>query len=194
MEKQTNQLNKVMKSITLIQSRLDNYDSNTTELKEKINNINYSEEFNKIMKQVEKMQKDIEEKQNMQEQIQLLLSDKMTQIQEEMEEQIQTEISKINYTEQINQINDMITNLKDSYLELSNKIRMNYDEKEEISNEKIIYMKSFKNKNKKKKKGIFSIEDNISYYELEKTATCVVPLEEKRESKSFLSIFQNAIW
>ncbi len=208
-EKQKKELNKVINSITTIKSKLDDYHSDSIQLNEKIDNLNYTEKLEKIAQQIEKQNNDypkiidkiqknyektlekINEKQNMQEQIQLLLSAKMTQIQEEMEEKIQSEIAKINYADQINQINDMVTNLKDSYLELSNMIRINGNEKEELNSEKIVDIKTLKNR--RKRKGVYSIEDNISYYDLEKTATCIVSLEAKKEGNFLTSFFQNAM-
>lgn len=63
-----------------------------------------------------------------------------------MREIIREEMTKIDYTEQIVQMNDMLTNLKDSYLELSNKIQVNNREKESANDENIIDFKNLKNR------------------------------------------------
>ncbi len=63
-----------------------------------------------------------------------------------MREIIREEMTKIDYTEQIVQMNDMLTNLKDSYLELSNKIQVNNREKESANDENIIDFKNLKSR------------------------------------------------
>ena len=110
---------------------------------------------------------------------------KIEEMQEETKKVLQQQISSIDYTEQINQMNEMIENLKDSYLELSNIIRTN--RKEKIENKNVIDIKSLKRQKtekegkakKQKNKLYYSLDEDISYNELEKTAMCIVPIKPK---------------
>lgn len=107
---------------------------------------------------------------------------KMEEMQEETKKILRQQISSIDYTEQINQMNEMIESLKDSYLELSNIIRTN--NKQEINQNNIIDLKSLKKQKntKQKTKLLYSFEEDIPYEELEKTAMYIVPIEKKYES------------
>lgn len=72
---------------------------------------------------------------------------------QEIKSMIKQEVSNIDYTQQMLQINDMLINLKDSYLELSNKINNTQIENEEIDKEEnrnIIDFKHIKSKRVKK--------------------------------------------
>ena len=99
-----------------------------------------------------------------------------------MQEEMKQEIAKIDYSDKFNQINDMIANLKDSYLELANRMRVDSIEAEKINNENIIDIKTLEHK--RKKKDVFFINDDISYSDLEKTATCVISFEESKLGNS----------
>ena len=144
-----------------------------------------NDELRKIANQLEKIQESYEKslriinkKQNTQQQIQLLLNVKISKMQEE----IKKEIAKIDYSDKFNQINDMIANLKDSYLELSNRTRVDSIKEEKIDSRNIIDIKTLKHK--KKKKDVFSINEDITYGDLEKTATCVISFEESKLGNS----------
>lgn len=72
---------------------------------------------------------------------------------QEIKSMIQQEVSNIDYTQQMLQINDMLINLKDSYLELSNKINNTHIENEDIDKEEnrnIIDFEHIKTKRVKK--------------------------------------------
>ena len=71
---------------------------------------------------------------------------------------VRHEITKVDYSDQIGEINEILTNLKDSYLELSNKINTHtiqmqeIDEAEDENSRNVIDFKALKKtKNKKKK-------------------------------------------
>ncbi len=110
---------------------------------------------------------------------------KIEEMQEETKKILQQQFSNIDYTEQISQMSEMIENLKDSYLELSNIIRTNNNE--EINPNNIIDLKSLKKQKEQKiektrKKLLYSIKEDISFEDLEKTAMCVVPITKKEEN------------
>lgn len=110
---------------------------------------------------------------------------KMEEMQEETKKILRQQISSIDYTDQINQMNEMIESLKDSYLELSNIIRTN--NKQEINQNNIIDLKSLKKQKEQKNtkqriKLQYSYKEDISFEELEKTAMYVVPIKKKDES------------
>ena len=79
----------------------------------------------------EKLLDTIKNEKNSEQEMQVLLNEKITQMQEDTQKLLQEEIIKIDYTEQIAQINEVLNNLKDSYLELSNRIRISELNKEE---------------------------------------------------------------
>ena len=184
--------------------------------KNSISEINYEEDIEKIYNKIEdtkinykntieeivdinneKLLEVLKREEKNKEQIQNLLNDKMEEIQENNKKFLQKEISNIDYTDQINQMNEMISSLKDSYLELSNIIRANsvknqytennsnsYDNKlnqnAEDTDDNIIDIKMLKKQKEqtkqKQKLKSFSINKDISYSELEETATCIIKI------------------
>lgn len=88
---------------------------------------------------------------------------------------IKQEMENIDYTKQISQINEMITALNNNYLELSNRLITNNIEEERVNNKNIIDIKLLKKQKREKKKEVFSLDEDISYEELEKTAFCIIP-------------------
>ncbi len=134
--------------------------------------------------------KDMEQEKLTKEQVESIIKQEVSNINytQDIQKMLEQEIMKVDYADQIVEINDILTNLKDSYLELSNKIKTNNEEVQEINdvddknNRNIIDFKALR-KQKNKKKKSYSIEDDILYEELERTATYVVPLEEKEEKK-----------
>lgn len=177
-------------------------------IKQEISNIDYTQDIEKIYNQIEDTKTNtsemiekvvnynkkelldmIQNKENNEQQIQAVINGKMTQMQEEIQKMLEQKIMKMNYKEQIVQMNDMLTNLKDSYLELSNKINTKNVEIDQINDIKdnqnsrnIIDFKAFKKQKNKKK--IYSIEEEILYEELEKIAAYIIPLGEKELSES----------
>lgn len=97
--------------------------------------------------------------------------------------QLQEEIAKMNYQEQINQISETLAKLNDNYLALSNQIEKQEIEEEQVLEEShgvnkgknIIDFKAFKRQRNKKK--IYSIYEDIFSEDLEQTATYVLPLD-----------------
>ena len=121
--------------------------------KNSISEINYEEDIEKIYNKIEdtkinykntieeivdinneKLLEVLKREEKNKEQIQNLLNDKMEEIQENNKKFLQREISNIDYTQQINQMNEMISSLKDSYLELSNIIRSNSIKNQYVEN------------------------------------------------------------
>ncbi len=149
------------------------------------NKLNTSEMINKVIKQnTEELLKEIKKGEDSEQAMQLLLNERIAQMQEETQNLVQQEITKINYTRQMEEMNEMLTNLKDSYLELSNKMKnneVNETAKEEVTEnpektKKIIDFRAFK-KQKNKTKKVYSIEEDISYEDLEQSAAYIIPLQ-----------------
>lgn len=122
------------------------------------------------------------------EEMQLLLSQKIEEMQEETQKALQEEIVKRDYTEQILKMNERIEDLKASYLELSNQIKLKEAEEVEIEEELPKETKKAKNiidfktlKKQKAKKMVYSIEEDIAYEDLEKTAAYVISLKVNNE-------------
>ena len=190
-------------------------------LKERISEMNYADDIENIYNKIEdtkinythtieeivdinneKLMEVLKREERNKEQIQNLLNDKIEEMQEKNKVFLKEEISNIDYTEQINQMNEMISSLKDSYLELSNIIRSNNINTQQIENDDIILnekevenddniidikmLKKQKEQTKQKQKiKSYSINEDIPYSELEKTATCIIEIKNnKRESFS----------
>ncbi len=177
-----------------------------TIIKQEMANVDYKEEINKIYSQLEETKSSTSEAINKmikrhteelihtirnqdekEETLQMVLHERMNQMQEETIKLLQQEITKMDYSKQILQINEMLINLKDSYLELTNKVRANQMEIEENNskeendkedNRNIIDFRAFKRQKNKKK--VFSIEEEISYEDLEQGAAYVIPLRTKK--------------
>lgn len=125
------------------------------------------------------------------EEMHLLLSQKIEEMQEETQRALQEEIAKRDYTEQILKMNEMLEDLKASYLELSNQMKLKEAEPEpeaKIEEELPKETKKAKNiidfktlKKQKAKKMVYSIEEDIAYEDLEKTAAYVIPLKANSE-------------
>lgn len=136
-------------------------------------------------------------------------NERMEEMQEENQKLLQQQLSNIDYTEQINNMNEMISNLKDSYLELSNIVRTKNNGEEAINHKNVIDLKSLKKQKEQRqeeqtqdqiqkltrqlKKRVFSIEEDISYEDLEKTAVCVIPIDKKDASNLAEVTYENMI-
>ena len=118
-----------------------------------------------------------------------LVNKGIQEIKSENNELLKKEISNIDYTNQINQMNEMITNLKDSYLELANIVKANNEKEEDINNEKVIYIKKLKkqregHKHIVKEKLEYKMNEDIPYEELEKTAIYKLPINTANSSSN----------
>lgn len=132
-------------------------------------------------------------------------NERMEEMQEENQKLLQQQLSNINYTEQINHMNEMISNLKDSYLELSNIVRTTSNGEQQINNENVIDLQTLKKQKEEQvqnqtqrltrqlRKRVFSIEEDISYEDLEKTAVCVIPIDKKDASNLAEVTYENMI-
>ena len=108
---------------------------------------------------------------------------------EQVQKIVKQEIQDINYTSQFNKIEEMILNLKEDYLELSNKINKeqfsnsNFDTE---NNENIININLFrKDRQTKKKKKHYSINEDIEYTDLEESAICIIPFTTNNELEEY---------
>ena len=202
--------------------------------KNSISEINYGEDIEKIYNKIEdtkinyrntieeivdinneKLLEVLKREEKNKEQIQNLLNDKMEEIQENNERFLQREISNIDYTQQINQMNEMISSLKDSYLELSNMIRANsiknqyiddkklnnntneFNQNLEDNDDNIIDIKILKKQKEqtkqRQKTKSYSINEDISYAELEETATCIIKIPKNNIENSSSQNYGNMI-
>lgn len=185
-------------------------------LKERISEVNYADDIENIYNKIEdtkmnythtieeivdinneKLMEVLKREEKNKEQIQNLLNDKIEEMQEKNKVFLKEEISNIDYTEQISQMNEMISSLKDSYLELSNIIRADNVNTQQIENDDIILsekeadiddniidikmLKKQKEQTKQKQKNkSYSINEDIPYSELEKTATCIIKIKNNK--------------
>lgn len=95
---------------------------------------------------------------------------------------VESEISKFDYNRQFDKLSEIFENLENNYKEIAEKINEQEIEKEEVlKNEKVIDINLLK-KAKQKKKRIYSIKEDISYFDLEQTAFCVIPFEKRKEN------------
>ena len=201
--------------------------------KNSISEINYEEDIEKIYNKIEdtkinykntieeivdinneKLLEVLKREEKNKEQIQNLLNDKMEEIQENNKKFLQREISNIDYTQQINQMNEMISSLKDSYLELSNIIRSNSIKNQYVENnsnnninetnqnsedndDNVIDIKMLKKQKEQAKQRqkikSFSINEDISYAELEETATCIIKIPKNNIGNSSSQNYGNMI-
>ena len=201
--------------------------------KNSISEINYEEDIEKIYNKIEdtkinykntieeivdinneKILEVLKREEKNKEQLQNLLNDKMEEIQENNKKFLQREISNIDYTQQINQMNEMISSLKDSYLELSNIIRSNSIKNQYVENnsnnninetnqnsedndDNVIDIKMLKKQKEQAKQRqkikSFSINEDISYAELEETATCIIKIPKNNIGNSSSQNYGNMI-
>ena len=161
-------------------------------MKEEILKVDYTEQIQNMKEMMKKNNEDLldtlQKEKDSEQTMQLLFNERITQVQEEMQRTVQQEMTKIDYTEQILTINEMLNNLKDSYLEIVNEMKVREAEKAiEIEQETKETKKSkniidFKTLRKQKtKKMVYSIEEDIAYEDLAQTATYIIPLRSKSE-------------
>jgi capsular exopolysaccharide synthesis family protein len=156
------------------------------EIEETKTNYNKIEEtFNKEIEETktnynkleETFNKEIEETKTNYKKLEEVFNKGIKDIKQDNIELLKKEILNMDYKNQIKQINEMLSNLKDDYLELSNIIKANNEKIEKVNNDKIIDIKQLKKqreemnkKDKIKERSEYSIDEDIPYEELEKTA------------------------
>lgn len=161
-------------------------------IQEEITKVDYAKQIQNMKEMMKKNNEDLldtlQKEKDSEQAMQLLFNERITQVQEEMQRTVQQEMTKIDYTEQILTINEMLNNLKDSYLEIVNEIKVGEAEKAiEIEQEPKEARKSkniidFKTLRKQKtKKMVYSIEEDIAYEDLAQTATYIIPLKTNSE-------------
>lgn len=95
---------------------------------------------------------------------------------------VESEMSKLDYNRQLNKLNEIFESLENNYKEIAEKINEQEIQKEEVlKNEKVIDINLLK-KAKQKKKKTYSIKEDISYFDLEQTAFCIIPFEKRKEN------------
>ena len=202
--------NVIKKEISIMKQKELSKEEIENMIKQELSTINQQHKSNtqEIIKEVvkdniEKLLETIHKEKKEEQQIQLLVSQKITEMQEETQKLLEQEITKIDYTDQILQMNEMLTSLKDSYLELSNKMRIKEGELQATLSEEeqqlpsksknIIDFKAFKKQ--KNKKRVYSIEEDISYEDLEETAAFVIPLQMKKTTaEDSVESYQKTMW
>ena len=110
---------------------------------------------------------------------------------EQVQKIVQNEMQNIDYTEQFSKLEEMILNLKDNYLELSNRItKEQFGEEENITtnNENIINISLFRKDRQAKKKKSYSIREDIEYTDLENSAVCIIPFIQNNASEEYKEI------
>jgi len=183
-----------------------NYAGKIDEVKESLEKQNYVKELSKIITELEKVKLNTEDKtetdkimlnldrmqknvlqeiyniDNIVDPIRLIITQEIARV--NYTQKINEIAENLNYTEQIKQINENILNLKESYEEILSKLEIKNDA--EISHgNNIIDLKLIKEQfTKKKKKTVFSLNEDISYEELQETACCVIPLTNNKSDKS----------
>ena len=110
---------------------------------------------------------------------------------EEIESIIKNEILNVDYAKELKQIEEMISTLKDSYLELSTKLALQENkldtqiQEAEVSSNKpdnIIDIRELKKEKQAKEEVSFSINEDILFNDLEETAYCIMPLTGESDS------------
>lgn len=160
-----------------------------TKLEETTSTLNKKAESNEeaINKLLENQKNDKEEIQNLikeqvitEEQIQKILDKDKLSV-EQIQKIIKDEIYKLDYNKQFDKLNKMLRDLKNSYEEEEVKINEKETEKEQLNkNKKVININLLKNE-KQKKKEVYSINQDISYFDLEKTASYIISFEKNNK-------------
>ncbi len=142
------------------------------------NNINDLKQLNEG-----KFEKIKEESEIKKEELLKIIEDNNNQMKNSQIEEIHTLIEKNideiknNYEKEITQINDILQSLQNNYSELAKAINTKKEEKKKNNRSNIIDMKSVKRKNK------YSIDEDISFYELQKNAAYIIPISHKKSEK-----------
>lgn len=121
-------------------------------------------------------------------QMMLALDQKIMKVQYETQNLLKQEIANINYSDKINEINNMIIDLKENYLELYNIIKSAHYKEHKNStryNENVINIQSLKNSSEQYFEKWYNIdEESIPYSELEGNALEIVPLKSRKFNNS----------
>ena len=121
-------------------------------------------------------------------QMMLALDQKIMKVQYETQNLLKQELANINYSDKINEINNMIIDLKENYLQLYNIIKSsNYETQKDTSqyNEKVIDIQSLKNTSDYYSEKCYNInEESIPYSELEEIALEIAPLKSRKFGNS----------
>lgn len=168
-------------------------------IQQEVSQIDYTQDIEKIYHQIEKIKNNIDQtmeeivnhkkevsmdmlktREDNEQHMKNLINETITQLQQEIQQTLANEMVKMDYTEQMTQMSDMLTNLKDSYLELSNRMRNKETDNEDTNHENVIDMTTYRKQ--KNKKRVYSIEEDIPYEELEQTATYIIPIQTKKNT------------
>lgn len=168
-------------------------------IQQEVSQIDCTQDIEKMYHQIEKIKNNIEQtmeeivnhkkevsmdmlktREDNEQHMKNLVNETIAQLQQEIQQTLAKEMVKMDYTEQMTQMSDMLTNLKDSYLELSNRMRTREIDNENTNHENVIDMTTYKKQRNKKR--VYSIEEDIPYEELEQTATYIIPIQTKKNT------------
>ncbi len=169
------EISEIISQNTLTIGEIANIVEKTTISKEEIEDIISKQKLDK-----REIQNIIKQEKLTDEQIEYIINKNKLTI-EQVQKIVKQELQSINYTNQFNKLEEMILNLKEDYLELSNKINKEQfigEDFDTVNNENIININLFrKNKQTKKKRKSYSIDEDIEYTDLEESAICIIPFE-----------------
>lgn len=178
------ELMKKAEDISYIDTIIDNINSEKL-TKEELENI-----VNKKTLTREDISSIIKQEQITEEEIEYIINKNRLTV-EQVQKIVQNEMQNIDYTEQFSKLEEMILNLKDNYLEISNRItKEQFGEEENITtnNENIINISLFRKDRQAKKKKSYSIREDIEYTDLENSAVCIIPFIQNSASEEYKEI------
>lgn len=173
----------IIKTIKEINAKIKELqEKNEQVIKEETSKINYKEDIENVKNKVEKVKEQYEV---IIEQISEDNTEQTKRIIEEIQNKSQEILLQSGFVNQINELSATVSILKDNYLELSNLLKLNVHKNLNYS-DKIINFRTLKNKRKNKTN--FSIKEDIRFYDLERLATCIVPLKIDKDSSKFIQL------
>lgn len=179
-ETKENNYNQNINSILLnVNSNIENMSKNL------INSTN-----NKLQNIQENITENINNSLNIEEKISSVIDEKLDKIQKET-----MSLSKNDYNNRINQINKLVVDLKNSYVELYNMVKSSDVENRKSSPyyaKNIVDFKTLKVNKPSKPKTLYNIdEDIIPYDELEKTAICTILVDSGKVRPFTPNVYEN---
>lgn len=179
------EIENIAKKEILTKEEIVNIIKQTTISKGEIKDIIAEQKLNK-----KEIQDIIKQERLTEEQIEYLINKNKLTV-EQVQKIVKQEMQNINYINQFNKLEEMILNLKEDYLELSNRINKEQFVEEELdstSNENIININLFRRDKQNKKKKHYSINEDIKYTDLEETAICIIPFNQNSTTEEYKEI------
>ena len=181
--KQLEQLNSKIEGINYdekleqLNSKIEgiNYDEKLEQLNSKIEGINYDEKLEQLNSKIEGI--------NYDEQLEQLNSKIEGINYDEQLEQLNSRIEGINYDEQIEQLNNKIDEIKNKHKEENIQDKVKNEDK---SFNNIISFEKFTEKRRKAKR-TYTLEEDITFEDLEKNSTCIIEISKNEKSDIAIS-------